>query len=122
VTDGAGHVLTFGVTPGQMGDIRAAHGLLANLPPSDKPLADAACDSGGPRAFLLACGTEPVILNNPTRRRPHPFDRAACRACNAVERTIGRLKDWRRIHTRYDKLAANFASAIASAAVITCWC
>jgi putative transposase len=105
-----------------MGDIRAAHGLLANLPPPDKLLADAAYDSRGLREFLLDRGTEPVIPNNPTRRRPHPFDRTAYRARNAIERTIGRLKDWRRVHTRYDKLAANFASAVAIAAMLTCWC
>ncbi|MBS7790428.1 IS5/IS1182 family transposase, partial [Roseococcus sp. SDR] len=34
---------------------------------------------------------------------------------------IGRLKDWRRIHTRYDKLAANFASAVAIAAILLGW-
>ena len=40
---------------------------------------------------------------------------------NIIERTIGRLKDWRRIHTRYDKLAANFASAVAIAAILIGW-
>ncbi|WP_370288385.1 transposase [Siccirubricoccus soli] len=42
------------------------------------------------------------------------------RARNVIERAIGRLKDWRRIHTRYDKLASTFAPAIA--AIITGWC
>ena len=46
---------------------------------------------------------------------PQPFDARAYKARNIIERTIGRLKDWRRIHTRYDKLAANFASAVAIA-------
>ena len=40
---------------------------------------------------------------------------------SGIERTIGRLKDWRRIHTRYDKLAANFASAVAIAAILIGW-
>jgi putative transposase len=105
-----------------MGDMRPAHGLLAGLPAPEKLLADAAYDSNGLRAFLAGRGTLPVIPNNPTRKQFHPFDRVAYRARNAIERTFGRLKDCRRIHTRYDKLARNFASAVAIAAVITCWC
>lgn len=122
MTDAAGRALAFVVTPGQMGDMRPAHGLLAGLPPPEKLLADAAYDSNALRAFLAERGTLPVIPNNPTRKQIHPFDRTAYRARNAIERTFGRLKDWRRIHTRYDKLAANFASTVAIAALLICWC
>ncbi len=104
-----------------MGDLRPAHGLMANLPPPDRLLADTAYDSNGPRRFLLARGTTPVIPNNPTRKTKHPFDGRAYKARNIIERTIRRLKDWRRIHTRYDKLAANFASAVAIAAILRAW-
>lgn len=121
MVDGAGRVLAFTVSPGQMGDVRLAHGLLANLPPPDRLLADTAYDSGGLRRFLLERGTTPVIPNNPTRRHPQPFDPRAYKARNIIERTIGRLKDWRRIHTRYDKLASNFASAVAIAAILLGW-
>lgn len=102
--------------------MRPAHDLLLGLPPPEKLLADAAYDSNGLRAFLAERGTLPIIPNNPTRKRLHPFDRAAYRARNAIERTFGRLKDWRRVHTRYDKLARNFASAVAIAALLICWC
>ncbi|WP_338147342.1 IS5 family transposase [Neoroseomonas oryzicola] len=121
VVDGAGRILAFTVTPGQMGDLRPAHGLLANLPPPVFCAADTAYDSNGLRHFLLARGTTPVIPNNPTRKNPQPFDERTYRARNIIERTIGRLKDWRRIHTRYDKLAANFASAVAIAAILIGW-
>lgn len=40
---------------------------------------------------------------------------------NVVERTICRLKDWRRIATRYDRLARNFLAAVALAATIIFW-
>lgn len=80
--------------------MRAAHGLLAGLPPPEKFLSDAAYDSNGLRTFLAGRGTLPVIPNNPTRKRFHPFDRTAYRARNANERTFGRLRDWRRVHTR----------------------
>ena len=66
-------------------------------------------------------GTEPVIPNNPTRKRLHPFNRAAYRARNLVERAFCRQKDWRRLATRYDKLATNFASAVAIAAIVLWW-
>nr|WP_255360042.1 transposase [Belnapia sp. F-4-1] len=113
VVGGAVRILAFTVTPVRMGDRRATHGLLANLPPPAFCAADAAYDSDGLRHFLLGCGTTPVIPNNPPRKHPQPFDVRFYRIRNTVERTIGRLKDGRRIHTQYDKLAANSTSAIA---------
>ena len=101
--------------------MRAAHGLLGPLPPADQCLGDGAYDSNGLRAFLIARGTQPVIANNPTRKHLHPFDQAIYRARNLIERAFCRLKDWRRIATRYDKLAANFASAVAIAATLLWW-
>ena len=94
--------------------LRPAHGLLANLPPPAFCAADTAYDSNGLRHFLLGRGTTPVIPDNSTRKNPQPFDARAYKARNSIERTIGRLQDWRRIHTRYDKLAANFVSAVAA--------
>ncbi len=84
-------------------------------------LADAAYDSDALRALLLQRGVTPVIPNNPTRKRKHPFDRAAYRLRNVVERTFCRLKDWRRLATRYDKLAGNFLAAITLASIVIYW-
>ena len=50
--------------------------------------------------------------------RHHPFDETAYRQRNFIERMFCRLKDWRRIATRYDKLSANFAAAVMLAAVV----
>jgi len=55
--------------------------------------------------------TQPVIPNNPTRKRFHPFDSDIYKQRNLIERMFCRLKDWRRIATRYDKLARNFLAA-----------
>jgi len=84
-------------------------------------LADAAYDSDAFRTLLTQRGCLPVIPNNPTRKRHHPFDRQAYRRRNLVERCFSRLKDWRRIATRYDKLATNFAAAVAIAAAVIYW-
>lgn len=63
----------------------------------------------------------PVIPNNPTRRRAHPFDRTASKRRNLIERAFCRLKDFRRIATRYDKLAATFHAAVCLAAIVIWW-
>lgn len=56
-----------------------------------------------------------------SRNRPIPHDATAYIGRNLIERAFWRLKDWRQIATRYDKLAVNFAAAIAIAAVILWW-
>lgn len=84
-------------------------------------LADAAYDSDALRQRLIERGCRPIIPNNPTRKRKHAFDRDRYRQRNLIERTFSRIKDWRRIATRYDKLAANFAAAVALAATVIYW-
>lgn len=121
VCDALGRLVAFDVTPGQLGDLRAAIGLLGPLPPGRLCAADAAYDSDGLRQFLRERGTRPVIPNNRTRKRFHAFDPLAYRQRNLVERAFCRLKDWRRVATRYDKLARNFHSAVALAAAIIWW-
>ena len=114
--------MNFLVTPGQLGDVRAALALISPVPPARILAADTAYDSNGLRQFLTERGTRPVIPNNPTRKRKHPFDAKDYKTRNVIERMFCRLKDWRRIATRYDKLAINFAAAIAIAAIIIWWC
>ena len=109
------------VTPGQLGDVRAAIALLVQVPPSRSLAADTAYDSNGLRQFLLERGTKPVIPNNPTRKRRHPFDADEYRRRNLVERAFGRLKDFRRVHTRYDKLKATYDAAACLAAIVIWW-
>jgi putative transposase len=84
-------------------------------------LADTAYDADKLRRFLIERGTTPVIPNNPTRKLIQPFDPNAYKLRNLVERMFCRLKDWRRIATRYDKLATSFASAVCIAAIVIWW-
>jgi putative transposase len=109
------------VTPGQLGDARVATALISAVPPGRSLAGDGAYDSDGLRRFLVERGTEPVIPNNPTRKRCHPFNEDAYRQRNLIERMFCRLKHWRRIATRYDKLASSFAAAVAIAAIIIWW-
>lgn len=95
--------------------------LLAAVPTAKLCAADTAYDSDALRRLLIGRGTLPVIPNNPTRKRLHPFDPTAYRLRNLVERAFCRLKDWRRIATRYDKLARNYAAAVAIAIAVTWW-
>jgi transposase len=121
IVDSRGRPIALEVTPGQLGDVRVALALISAVPPGRRLAGDAAYDSDGLRRLLIERGTLPVIPNNPTRKRPHPFDEDAYRHRNLIERMFCRLKDWRRIATRYDKLASCFAAAVAIAAVITWW-
>jgi transposase len=121
VVDGRGRPLASTLSAGQRGDAPIAPTLLETLPPAKLCVADAAYDSDALRQRLIEPGTLPVIPNNPTRKRRHPFDPVRYRLRNLIERAFCRLKDWRRIATRYDKLAANYAAAIALAIVVNWW-
>ncbi|WP_429133192.1 transposase [Ensifer sp. 4252] len=97
----------------------AAMPLLQPLPPADFLAADTAYDRDTLRQYLAERGTIPVIPNNTTRKRHHPFDARVYRNRNVIERMFGRLKDGRRIATRNDKLATKAAVHIAG---IVIWC
>jgi transposase len=83
-----------------------------------KLLADRAYNARKLRDWLVERGCEPVIPPNPTRKHPHPV---AYRSRNAIERMFCRIKDFRRIATRYDKRADTFLSAVLIVAAVTWW-
>ncbi len=109
------------LTPGNIADISAAPALLAAMPPARRLIADKGYDANSLRDALYAQETEPVIPSRSSRKRPIPYDAVAYRDRNMIERAFCSLKDYRRIATRYDKLARNFLSAIAIAATILWW-
>lgn len=119
--DQRGRLIAFILTAGQRGDAPVAHELVAAAPAAQTLAADRAYDSDALRAQLLARGTRPVIPNAPYRKRLHPFDRDAYKRRNLVERAFCRLKDFRRVATRYDKLACTYAAAICLAAILIWW-
>ncbi len=95
--------------------------LMQRAPPLRRLLADKGYDANSLRQLLDRAGTEAVIPSTTARTIPIAYDKRAYRQRNRIERMFGRLKDFRRIATRYDKLAANFLSAALIAAVILWW-
>lgn len=109
------------LTPGQCADIKGAVGLSAVLPPVKYLLADKAYDAGHFRDFIARRGIQPVIPAKANRKVHIPHNKKRYKHRNTVERMFGRIKDWRRVATRYDKLARNFMAAICLAALICFW-
>jgi transposase len=84
-------------------------------------LADRAYDARKLREWLAKQGAQAIIPPNPTRKRPHTYDVEAYRSRNLIERMFCRLKDFRRIATRYDKRGDNFLSEVLIAAALIWW-
>jgi transposase len=80
-----------------------------------------AYDCAAFRGWFTRRGTTTVIPNKINRRKPYPHNKRAYRHRNKIERMFCRLKDARRIATRYDKCANNFLSAVCLVALIYFW-
>ena len=106
------------LTAGQDADIAAAPDVLALAPDMKALLADKGYDGDKLRAQIIDLGAKPVIPNKSNRVVLHPFSKRAYKGRNVIERCFCRLKDFRRIATRYDKLARNFLAAVHLAATV----
>ncbi len=84
-------------------------------------IADRGYDANRLRAALREQDTIPVIPGRRNRKRPIQYDERRYKDRWRVEAMFCRLKDFRRIATRYDKLARNFLSAVPLAAVVAFW-
>lgn len=109
------------LTPGHIHDLTGARDLLAITGAPKQLIADRAYDAGSLRAWLAERGCDVVIPPNPTRKHPHRYDAAAYKNRNVIERFFCRLKDFRRLHTRYDKRADIFLSGVILVATIIWW-
>lgn len=104
-----------------MHDIQGARALLAIVLTPACLIGDQAYDANDLRGFLAANGSQAVIPPALHRKTLPPFDPIAYRQRNIIERSFNRLKDWRGIAMRYDKLARNFLAGACLAAVVTYW-
>lgn len=78
----------------------------------DALLADKGYDSDAIRDALAELEIEAVIPPKSNRKDPDPYDREAYKQRNLIERMFNKLKNWRRIATRYDKTATSFLAFI----------
>ena len=84
-------------------------------------VADKGYDTDAFRAWLKEHQIKTVIPGKSTRKKRIRYDKEAYKGRNVVERCFCRLKDWRRIATRYDKLARNYFSALCFVAMLAYW-
>jgi len=134
-TDGGGRPLVILATPGQRHEVTQLERLLAGgavrrTGPDGRPrrgrprrrpaklVGDKGYSYPSARRLLRRRGITPVIPTMSDQPRQASFDRAAYRGRNQVERSVGRLKQFRRVATRYDKRAVNYLAWVTLAAAI----
>lgn len=118
--DGRGRPLRFLLTGGQANDAANALPLLTGLP-ARYILADRAYDSHAVLDHAEAIGARPIIPKRSCMNRARAFDAQLYKRRNIIERTIGRLKQLRRIATRYDRLPENYLASLYLAS-LSFWC
>ena len=104
-----------------MADCTAGAQLLERLPPCRILHGDKGYDTDAIRRQVEATGAMPNIPPKANRRWKNCFSPALYRGRNAIERMFCRLKDFRRVATRYDRLATNFLAAVCIAATVSYW-
>lgn len=109
------------LTAGQVSDHIGAKIVYPCLPRAKTLIADKGYDSDEWRAALMAMDIEPCIPPKSNRRELIPYDKALYKQRHKVEDTFAKIKDWRRIATRYDRCADIFMAAITIAATIIFW-
>ena len=121
VYDGQGRPLVMLLSEGQVSDYRGAAMLLDALPCTKALLGDQGYDADWFRKALAERNITACIPSKKNRKVPIPHDAALYRQRHKIENMFGRLKDRRRIHTRYDRCAHTFMSAICIAVTIIFW-
>src|SRR6202042_2505330 len=121
VCDSRGRPLVMLLSEGQMSDYKGAALMLPAMPKAKELLADKGYDADWFRAALAKRGVAACIPSKSNRKVAIPYDALLYKPRHKIETMFGRLKDWRRIHTRYDRCAHTYLSAICIAAAVTFW-
>jgi transposase len=114
---GLGCPVRFVLTAGQMGDAPQAQALIEGLP-ADIVMADTAYDTDALRQAIVDKGALAVIPNNPSRARKHPLDKHLYAQRHLIECCFSKLKQFRRVATRFEKTAQNYRAVITLAAIV----
>jgi transposase len=121
VTDARGRPISFFMTAGQVSDYTGAAALLDGLPKAQWLLGDRGYDADWFRDALAEKGISHCIPGRKSRTKPVKYDKRRYKSRNRIEIMFGRLKDWRRVATRYDRCPTVFLSAVALAATVLFW-
>lgn len=119
MVDAIGRLIQGRVSAGQVHDITQASALLDGVP-AKCVVADKAYDAMTLREQIAAIPAKAVIPPRVNRREPIHWSKAIYKHRNLVERFFCRIKHFRRIATRYEKLAERFASFICLVGAIVC--
>jgi len=114
---GLGCPVRFHLTAGQRGDAPQALPLIEGLA-AEVVMADTAYDSDQVRRAIADKGALAVIPNNPSRARKHPLDDHLYAQRHLVECCFSRLKQFRRVATRFEKTARNYLAVVTLAAIV----
>ena len=114
---GLGCPVRFTLTAGQKGDAPQAAELIEGLP-AEVVMADTAYDADPLRQAIAAKGAIAVIPNTPSRALKYPLDKHLYAQRHRVERCFSKLKQFRRVATRFEKTARNYRAVVTLAAII----
>lgn len=117
-TDALGNPLRWLLTPGQRNDVTQASALLDGIA-TGAVVADKGYDADWLVARIEASGAEAVIPPKRNRTAPRAYDANLYADRNKVERLFGRLKHYRRVATRYEKLGRNYLAMVYVASITT---
>lgn len=109
------------ITPGNVHDMKVAKACIAAVPPSAELVGDKGYCSNELRAWLAGRGTQAVIPSKRNHKVQIAYDLAIYKQRNVIERMFCRIKDWRRVATRFDRNIKNFMATIAIAATVIWW-
>lgn len=109
------------ITGGNVADCTAGAALLDRLPACDVVHADKGYDANALREKIQEQGAMANIAPKANRKWKPCFSPFLYRNRNAIERMFCRLKDFRRIATRYDRNASNFLAAVCLVATVCYW-
>jgi len=117
VCDALGNPLRFKLTPGNISDVGELPGLIKGLS-AKALLADKGYDADAVVELVRAGGMEAIIPSRSNRKRPRPLDKARYSARHLVENLFQRMKIFRRVATRFEKLDVRFIGFVYLAGIM----
>lgn len=109
------------MTAGNISDYVPAKACIAAAKKAKHVIADKGYDSDDLRKFIRKRGAKPVIPSRKNRKKKRRYNKKIYKTRNRVERFFCRLKDFRRVATRYDRHPYTFMAAVFLASIVAFW-